>query len=90
MIEKRLKKMPYANARALVYDDGTVALRSYRTIAIIVEDDWMTVTGLYSMTTRKHIGAFLKEYFNIYYHTARTLFENHWKMNVKTGEIREV
>lgn len=61
---KKLKFMPYAQAQVIISDEGdTIQLKSYETIvATISLGSWLTINGLYSMTTRKHIKAFCKEY----------------------------
>ena len=60
---KKLKFMPYAQAQVIQFDDGSVSLISYTTsVAHISANGFLTVYGLYSMTTRRHISAFIKEY----------------------------
>lgn len=84
-----LKNHPYAQAKVVRHDDGSVSLISYTTTVIVIDaDGWMTVGGLYSMTTRKHIGAFMREVANLDYHTAKLCYERGWQMNIHTGEIR--
>ena len=63
---RSLRKMPYAQAKVRDYADigrDLRVLQSYETDVIFVDDGWMLCTGLYSMTTRKHISAFLWEYY---------------------------
>ena len=63
---KSLKYMPYAQAKVWDYGVGNheqKVLISYKTDVIIVTGKCMKCTGLYSMTTRKHISAFLREYY---------------------------
>lgn len=79
--------MPYANARVKCYDDGDIVLQSYSTDVVVIENGWMWCTGLYSATTRRHIGAFMKEYTVYDYHFAKMLYNTHQKYNVNTGEI---
>ena len=65
-MEKTLRKMPYAQAKVRDYRDigsDMVVLQSYKTDVIYVKKGIMTCAGLYSMTTRKHISAFLSEYY---------------------------
>lgn len=77
--KQRLKKIPYGQALVITeYDEkGMIqrrTLRSYETDVITVdycryENDAyciMRVNGLYSMTTRKHISAFINEYYKQY------------------------
>ncbi len=79
-----------AAARIILHDDSSVSLLSYKTVvAYVSSDGWLTINGLYSMTTRKHIGWFMKEY-DLDYATARALFENHQTMNVYTFEVRDI
>lgn len=86
-----LKAMPYAQAKIVRFDDGTVVLRSYATNVIIVEPTgWLHVTGLYSATTIRHIGAFMKEMGYGDYFTAKACYKERYDFNVKTGEIRYI
>lgn len=81
-----LSKMPYANAH--VYKDGNdVKLVSYITDVATIIDGWLEIYGLYSMTTRRHISAFVEEYAGCTYQTAKWLYENKMKMNIHTGEV---
>ena len=61
MTKTLLKTMPYAQATIISTED-TLILRSYSTDVIIISDGWMTCTGIYSQTTRKHISAFMREH----------------------------
>ena len=84
----KLSAMPYAQATVTHFDDGAVTLVSYVTpVAHIDAQGWLTVYGLYSMTTRKHIGAFVKEFANISYQTARMLYDDNCAYNIHTGEV---
>lgn len=85
----KLSSMPYANAEVRIDDEGIITLISYTTPVAQIANDWLTVGGLYSMTTRKHIGAFVKEYANTTYQTAKWLYENDHVFNINTGEIKE-
>ena len=60
-VNRRLAKMPAAQAGVLIRDN-IVQLVSYETIVAEIDNDWLHVYGLFSATTRKHIGAFLHEY----------------------------
>lgn len=83
-----LTAMPYAQARVIHMDNGYIALRSYKTVvATISENGWLVINGLYSATTRKHIGAFVKEYAKISYQAARDFFEKNISYNIYTGEV---
>lgn len=86
MLKTNLKSMPYAQATVIITDE--IVLRSYQTDVIIVTaDGWLVCTGTYSATTRRHIGAFMKEYGYGDYHLAKMLYKEGMKMNIHTGEI---
>ena len=90
-MEKKLNKMPHAQAKAIIMDNGNIILRSYCTdVAMIRSDGWLTVNGLYSATTRKHIGTFVKEYANISYQLAKDLYIKKMAYNIYTGEVIEI
>ena len=86
MYIKALDKMPYAQAH-IAYEGGRIVLVSYETAVVIIENGWLTITGLYSATTRRHIGAFMKEMRLGDYHTAKNLYENDYALNIDTGEV---
>ena len=90
-MERTLKKMPYAQAKIRDYADigrDMRILQSYRTDVIIVNNGIMECTGLYSMTTRKHISAFLWEYYpRISFSMVKTIAGTGKKLDVMTGEI---
>ena len=49
---------------------------------------WLKIYGLYSMTTRKHIGWFMKELgFN--YQIAKQIYHDCKYLNIYTGEVRD-
>jgi hypothetical protein len=63
-------------------------LQSYRTDVIIVDHGIMECTGLYSMTTRKHISAFLWEYYPyISFDMVKSIAGTNKKIDVMTLEI---
>lgn len=93
----KLKSMPYAQAGVWEYDDGTIELHSYRTMIIRIDKDgWMECTGTYSPTTRKHIGAFMRNEVSkksnhpLNYYTAKNLYLNGLRMNIHTGEVEKI
>lgn len=90
MTIRKLTSMPYAQAHVEITEEGNIYLYSYVTLVASIEDGWLTVNGLYSMTTRKHIGAFVKEYANATYQCAKQLFEDGYKFNILTGEVVEI
>lgn len=85
-MKTNLKSMPYAQATVIIIDE--IVLRSYQTDVIIVTaDGWLVCTGTYSATTRRHIGAFMREYGYGDYQLAKMLYKDGMKMNIHTGEI---
>lgn len=87
MKEKKLGRMPYAQAK-VIFGNGEIQLWSYQTcVAWIDREGWLCVSGLYSMTTRKHIGAFMREYTPCDFQTAKFLAENRMALNINTGEV---
>jgi hypothetical protein len=90
MTIKKLTKMPYAQAHVEITDGGEISLFSYVTrVAVIDEDGYLAVNGLYSMTTRKHISAFLKEYAPmITFPMVKNMIGN-YKMHIECGDIIE-
>lgn len=88
MTIKKLTAMPYAQARVEIDEQGNIYLFSYVTlVASIDSDGWLTINGLYSRTTRHHIGCFMREYANSDYDTAKLLYNDNYKMNLHTGEL---
>lgn len=91
MTIKKLTAMPYAQAHVEIFDNGEIHLFSYVTlVASIDSKGWLTIHGLYSPTTRRHIGCFVREYANCEYSTAKTIYNGGYKMNIHTGEIVEI
>ena len=89
-MEKKLTNMPYAQAKVIM-ENGETILRSYYTnVALISADGWLTINGLYSATTRKHIGAFMREYTNTSYQLAKQLYNDNMKYNIYTGEVAPI
>ena len=89
--DKPLSHMPYAQAGVIVRPKETV-LVSYETeVCRLDNNGWLTCTGTYSQTTRKHISAFMKEYCSPFtYHDAKTCYENNLAVNILTGEVKEL
>lgn len=84
----KLSAIPYGQATVNRHDDGTIVLVSYTTpVAYIEANGWLFIRGLYSATTRKHIGAFVREYANIDYQTAKRIYEDGYGYNIYTGEV---
>lgn len=90
MAIKKLTRMPYAQAHVVI--DNNIALVSYdTTVCVIDPDGWLTCTGTYSQTTRRHISNFIKEYApNLSYYDAKFCYEHSFAMNIHTGEIMEL
>lgn len=91
MTIKKLSAMPYAQAHTEHFDNGDIALVSYVTVvATLTNEGWLTVHGLYSNTTRRHISAFMKEYTGLDYYTAKQCYTDNHRINIHTGEIEEI
>ena len=65
------------------------------TDVIYIIDDWMTVTGIYSRTTMRHISAFMKEMsakygVNLTYQMAKLCWRDNYRMNLTTGEVEQI
>lgn len=90
-VDKRLKYQPYAQAGVIIDRFGT-HLISYTTLVCTIDNDgYLTCTGTYSNTTRKHIGSFLKEYApNVNYYDAKKCYEKNVSINIYTGEVKEI
>ena len=87
---KPLSEMPYANAKVVI-TDHEIALVSYTTVvARIDKEGWLTINGLYSMTTRKHISKFVREYAYTDYSVAKKIYNDGYKYNIYTGEVTEI
>ena len=85
----KLKNHPYAQCSVRVLLDGSVVFTSYNTDVIYIDKDgWLYVRGLYSATTRKQIGYFLKEYVpDMSFQEAKSLCLNNKVCNIYTGEV---
>ena len=88
---RKLKYIPYGQAWVRDYSEigkDKRVLQSYETDVVIVDNGWISCTGLYSMTTRKHISAFLREYYPaISFQTIKDLAQTGDRMDILTGEI---
>ena len=86
----KLSDHKYAQAKVVTYNNGSVDLISYNTRVITVDrDGWMEVTGLYSRTTIRHIGWFMRELYTLSYQFAKDAYMRDRRVNVFTGEIEE-
>lgn len=80
----------YAQAKEYIYADGSCELVSYTTTVVEIDrNGWIHVNGLYSMTTRKHIGWFMCER-GLSYQLAKRLYMDDMEYNIYTGEYRSV
>lgn len=88
-VDKRLDLMPHAQA-GIVRDERGTHLYSYSTLACTISPaGWLTCKCIYSQTTRKHIGAFLKECGNgATKNDAIFCYENNSAYNIYTGEVK--
>ena len=88
---KKLNAMPYAQAHIEIDECGNSYLFSYTTLVAQIEEGWLTVFGLYSQTTRRHIGAYMAEMTeHLNYYNAKEAYEGNYKLNVETGEVVEL
>lgn len=100
MFYTNLSKMPYAQAKVAVINSSREnpqsALISYSTIAAhIIEGGYLIVNGLYSQTTRRHLGAYAKEYANADYSVVKRCYQKNLAYSIKhkvfisreTGEV---
>ena len=86
MYSKAVAGHEYAQAKENFFDDGTVQLQSYNTIVIeITPEGWLSCNGLYSMTTIKHIGWFMRER-GFTYQLAKLMYQDNKLFNINTGE----
>ena len=97
MTIKKLSRMPYAQAHVEIDDNGNIYLFSYVTlVCTITADKWLTCTGLYSATTRKHIGAFMREYVTWPngepgdYYAAKNCYLGNYRLKLDTGEVEDL
>ena len=88
---KKLSTMPYAQAFVEYIDDENVYLWSYSTLVAEIENGWLTINGLYSATTRRHIGAFMREYVHGgSYQLAKQLYYDRKALDITTGEVADI
>lgn len=87
MMIKKLDSHRYSQCHVEIAAD-TINFFSYSTLVCRIEEGWLSCTGLYSMTTRKQIGWFLKEYAPaITYQMVKQCFEEDMMINIYTGEV---
>lgn len=84
---RKINGHEFAQVKVYEYDNGAMALVSYTTAVIgINPEGWLEVSGLYSRTTIKHIGWFMRE-LGFTYQLAKELYLNNMRFNIHTGEI---
>lgn len=81
---EKLKFMPYAQAH-IIRRPNCITLISYKTKVAEIKGGILIVYGLCSMTTRKHIGAFLKE-FGLDYSIAKYCYTHKVGFDIITKE----
>ena len=87
MMIRKFADHKYAQATIIEYSNGAKTLVSYKTPVIYVDEEgWLQVNGLYSMTTIKHIGWFMRE-LGLSYQLAKKLYKDHMSYNIHTGEV---
>lgn len=90
MTTRKFNDHKYAQAQINAYIDGSQALQSYDTIVVEIDPEgWLKVNGLYSMTTIRHIGWFMRE-LGFTYQLAKQLYEDDKEFNIYTGEVRDI
>ena len=90
MESRKFTDHKYAQAQINTYPDGTQALQSYSTIVVEIDPEgWLKVNGLYSMTTIRHIGWFMRE-LGFTYQWAKALYYDRKVFNIETGEVRDI
>lgn len=87
MESRKFTDHKYAQAQVNTYSDGSQALQSYDTIVVEIDPKgWLKVNTLYSMTTIRHIGWFMRE-LGFTYQLAKALYYDHKNFNIHTGEV---
>lgn len=90
MYSKAVAGHEYAQARENHFSDGTVQLVSYSTVVIEIDPEgWLTCNGLYSRTTIKHIGWFMRER-GLSYYIAKQMCLNHKAFNIYTHKLLDI
>lgn len=89
MRTRKIKGHESAQVKVYEYDNGALVLMSYTTTVIGVNPEgWLEVSGLYSRTTIKHIGWFMRE-LGFSYQLAKQLYMGNKRFNIHTGEIED-
>lgn len=87
---KKLTDHAYSQCYVSIDPKVGIHFYSYRTLVITIDTDgWLTCYGLYSATTRKQIGWFMREYCSPFtYYGAKYCYLDSMQINIHTGEIR--
>ena len=86
---RKINGHEFAQVKVYEYDNGAMTLVSYTTAVIgINPEGWLEVSGLYSRTTIKHIGWFMRE-LGFTYQLAKQLYMDNKRFNIHTGEIED-
>ena len=84
---RKFEDHQYAQATIIEYANGAKTLVSYKTPVIYIDEEgWLRVNGLYSMTTIRHIGWFMRE-LGFTYQLAKQLYNDRKEFNIYTGEV---
>lgn len=87
MTIKKLTDHRYSQCHVEI-TDAAIHFFSYSTLVCSIDDGWLSCSGLYSMTTRKQIGWFLKEYApRITFQMVKQCVEDNTMIDINTGEI---
>lgn len=87
MTTRKLDNHRYSQCHVEI-TDAAVHFFSYSTLVCSIDDGWLSCSGLYSMTTRKQIGWFLKEYApRITFQMVKQCVEDNTMIDINTGEI---
>lgn len=89
---KKLNEHRYSQCHVEIDGMGGIHFVSYSTEVISISPvGWLTCHGLYSVTTRKQIGYFMREYCTpLTYHDAKRCYYDSVQINIHTGEVRQV
>ena len=92
----RFPEHKYAQTYMRVCEDRIYLISYYTAVACFWYNGDIACSGTYSQTTRKHIGAFMREYVEWPngergdYYTAKHCFEGNYRLNIHTGEVEEL
>ena len=89
---KKLTDHAYSQCHVEIDTMGGIHFISYKTEVITISPSgWLTCYGLYSATTRKQIGWFMREYCSpLTLHDAKRCYFENMQINIHTGETRQV